>query len=99
MTHADLRYRIDPKTGAWYQVPASDDRLPYITMEQRPLEEGETYEERTAAGHSTGKHAAFPEGRTHQLVAVWHMADGQTVDCPHFGPDGIPLERHPDVDA
>jgi len=90
---SDLRYNVDPKTGAWIEVEPGREIAPYVTMDSRPVAPGETYTRCRPNGNPTSEQIEFPKEQTTKIIATLHFPDGSGVEFPHRDGDGKPLER------
>jgi len=99
MTLAEVRFNIDPKTGAWVLLDADQTpRAPYVSFERRPVATGETYRVRHAGGHLTDEAREFPAGQTHKIVQILHHPDGLAEEALFYGgPEGAPVDHFPGV--
>ncbi len=95
MKLSEVRINIDPRTGA-HTIAEGPPVKPYITLERRLIEPGETYEEMSAAGVATGKRSTYPANQTHLVEAVIHNVDGSETKYPHRNsPEGPPGDVGP----
>lgn len=94
----DVRFNIDPKTGAWIPVTPEDARAPYVRFERRPIAVGESYRV-VKGGIATGESKLFPAGQTQKIVMILRHLDGSEDEALHYGgADFLPVDQLPGVE-
>lgn len=98
MKLADVRFNIDPKSGAWIPVTPEDARAPFIRFERRPITAGESYRV-VKGGIATGETRQFPASQTRKIVQILRHLDGREEEALHYGgADFLPVDQLPGVE-
>jgi hypothetical protein len=75
-------------------TPEENPKGAWLHFERRDVQPGQTFLPMYANG-TVGEARKFPDGQKQRVAMILHHPSGETIETHFFGPDGIPVAKHP----